>query len=59
MNPNAKRKNKILKAVTVLAVIVALISAMCVDSESWIPTVILGISVGWLALFTIANVPYK
>lgn len=48
---------KILKALTIVAVIVMLISACAIDSDSWIPYIVCGISNAWLVLMTIANMP--
>ena len=49
--------NNILITITIIAIILAFLAAMSLDSGTWIPTVILGVCVGWLALFCIANLP--
>ena len=46
---------KILKAITVTAVIMLILSVCAIDSNSYIPTVIAFICEGWLALMTYAN----
>lgn len=48
---------KILKALTIIAIIVAILSACALDSESWLPYTACGISSAWLFLITIANAP--
>ena len=50
-----RTKNRILKTITVTAVILAVLSACCVDSESNIPIIVLMISAAWLFLFCLAN----
>ena len=49
------RKNRILKTITAVAVIAGLISACCLDSESKVPMVVLGISLAWTSLFVLTN----
>lgn len=48
-------KNKILKGLLKVSVILATLSACAVDSESYIPIVVCAISLGYIALFVIAN----
>lgn len=55
MNPRIRRKNKILKVSAVTAIAVGILAAMCLDMDSWIPTIILAICVGYLTIFAIAN----
>ena len=50
-----KTKNRILKGITITSVIMAILSIMCLDSDSWIPVIVLGISVAWILLFSVAN----
>ena len=50
-----RTKNKILKTITGTAVIFAVLSACCVDSESNIPIIVLMICAAWLLLFCAAN----
>jgi hypothetical protein len=50
-----KRKNKILKATTYIAIFGALISGCCLDSKSYIPMVILGICLLYISLIALAN----
>lgn len=50
-----REHNNLIKAITIVAVIMAILSALCLDSESWIPVIVLAICSGWLLLFTIAN----
>lgn len=50
-----KMKNKILKTITILAGVLMFISICCLDSESWIPAIVLGICMAWLGLFLLAN----
>ena len=48
-------KNKILKTITTIAVIGALVSACCLDSKSKLPMYTLGGCVVYLTLFALAN----
>ena len=48
-------KNKILKAWAYLNLIAWCIAACAIDSDSWIPTIIVGITTVWLTLFAYAN----
>ena len=50
-----KIKNFILKSITWVASILFLLSACALDSESMIPSIVLLVSMGWLALFIYAN----
>lgn len=48
---------KILKVLTKIAIILMILSACALDSDSWVPTIICAISGAWLVLITIANTP--
>lgn len=48
---------KILKGITKLCIIVGLISACCLDSESWLPKIICLVCSVWLLLIAVANTP--
>lgn len=48
-------KNRILKWLTIINFISALMMACAVDSESLIPVIVLAVNVSYLFLFTIAN----
>lgn len=50
-----KRKNKILIGLLKINVLLAILSACALDSESIIPMIVCGVSVAYIALFTIAN----
>ena len=50
-------KNAIIKTITTIAVIVALLDACCLDSNSWIPIVVLWICIVWICLVAVANFP--
>ena len=50
-----KIKNAILKTISIIAVLIAVLSISALDSPSILPLVTLWASMGWLALFTIAN----
>ena len=50
-----KAHNFILKSITYVAFVLFLLSACAVDSESWIPTIVLFVSMSWLSLFAYAN----
>ena len=54
MNPR-KKHNRRVKVVTVVMVIVAIISGLSLDSDSWIPAVTLGVSLIYLSIFCKAN----
>ena len=51
----AKIKNTILKTISTISVLIAVLSISALDSPSILPLVTLWASMGWLALFTIAN----
>ena len=52
----AKRtKNKILKTITGISIILNLLSVMCIDGESYIPYIVILICTCWLVLFYMAN----
>ena len=48
-------KNKILKAVTTVAAMAFILSGCALDSHSYIPHVICGVSLLWLVLMVIAK----
>lgn len=48
---------KILKALTIIASIIFLVSVSCLDNGFWWPCITGGISAAWLLLMTIANMP--
>lgn len=48
-------KNKILKAVTTVASLALIVAGSCLDSHSYVPHIICGVSLTWLALFLMAN----
>lgn len=48
---------KILKIITVINLIIAILSACCLDSESWLPEILCLISSAWLLLIAVANTP--
>lgn len=51
----AKIKNAILKSISTISVLIAVLSVSALDSPSILPLITLWASMGWLALFTIAN----
>jgi hypothetical protein len=48
-------KNKILKAISGVAAMVFITSGCALDSQSWLPYIVCGVSLAWLVLFFIAN----
>ena len=50
-----KIKNAVLLTVTKIAALALVISVCCVDSDSYIPTIVLLVSMAWLWLFLKAN----
>lgn len=48
-------RNRKIKIKLAINVVIFLLSAMALDSESVLPLIICGISATWLLLFTIAN----
>lgn len=48
---------KILKGITALAVVGAVLGAAMADSESNVPIIVLGVSLAWLVLICAANRP--
>ena len=54
---HAKRKNKVLKTITGISIILNLLSVMCIDGESYIPYIIIIICTCWELLFYEANKP--
>lgn len=46
---------KIVKGITILAMILVLVSIFALDSESDVPAIVCFISYVWLGLFVIAN----
>ena len=56
MNMNRKRrKNRRLKITTWIAGVGAIMSACCLDSDSYIPIAVCAVCTLWLSLFAIAN----
>jgi len=56
---NKREHNRILKAITIVAVVIGLLSLQCLDSESWIPAIVSIICGAWLILFAVANTEHK
>lgn len=50
-----KLKNIILKTVAYIMVFLFLLSGCALDSNSWVPCIVCGASLAWLALFAYAN----
>lgn len=50
-----KIKNTILKSISTISVLIAILSVSALDSPSILPLITLWASMGWLTLFTIAN----
>lgn len=50
-----KTKNRILKTITAITGILSFLAILSLDSESWIPAIVLGICMAWLGLFLLAN----
>lgn len=50
-----KIKNCILKGTAMLASVTFIMSACCLDSESWLPFILCMVSMTWLAVFAYAN----
>lgn len=48
-------KSKILKTIAWITAIVGIISACCLDSDSYIPSIVCGICAFWWILFGYAN----
>ena len=48
-------KNKILKTITVIMVVLFLLSASALDGDTYIPHIVCAISEAWIVLFLIAN----
>lgn len=48
-------RKKILKTITTIEVVLAILSGMALDSESYIPMITMFISLAWLLPFTIVN----
>ena len=46
---------KILKIVSCITAVLGILSACCLDSESWIPSIVCGVCLGWWTLFGYAN----
>lgn len=55
MRRKGRIKNRILKTVTWVAVIVGLYSACAVDSQSWVPVIVCVACLSWIGIFTYAN----
>ena len=52
---HAKRKNKVLKTITGISIILNLLSVMCIDGESYIPYIVIIVCTTWLTIFYTAN----
>lgn len=50
-----KIKNTILKSTATIMSALAFIAAFSADTESWIPTIVCLVCMGWLALYSYAN----
>ena len=48
-------KNKIIKTITVIMVVLFLLSASALDGDTYIPHIVCAISEAWIVLFLIAN----
>lgn len=46
-------KTKVLKTITVIALVVLVLAACCVDSDSWIPSIVCLVCEAWLTLMLI------
>ena len=51
-------KNKVLWMITNINVISLILMIMAVDSETWIPFIIMCVNMAWLLLFGIVNIDY-
>lgn len=51
-------KNKILWTITGINIISMIIMACAVDSETWIPTIIMCVNLAWLLPFVVVNRDY-
>lgn len=51
----SKLRNKILWVITYSAFMLVFISASAMDTNSWVPTITLMVSLAWLLLFSLAN----
>ena len=47
--------NRVIKTITTIAGIIAILSICCLDSQSYIPFISLAISGTWVFLFLLAN----
>lgn len=52
-------KNRLIIGSVYLAIIVFIVSALFIDSASWIPTIVCGVSEAWMAFIFVANLPKK
>lgn len=52
-------KNKLIIGSVYLAIIAFVISAMFIDSDSWIPAIVCIVSEIWITFILIANLPRK
>lgn len=52
-------KNRLIIGSVYLSIIAFVLSALCIDSESWIPTIICGVSEAWMAFIFVCNLPKK
>lgn len=51
-------KNMILKTITLIAIYTMAMSALAVDSSSWVPTILFSASLCWVAMFFTVNYKY-
>ena len=51
----AKEHNKIVITTTIMVLIITIFSISCLDSESWIPVIILAVCAVYFLLFFLAN----
>ena len=49
-------KNRLIIGSVYVSVIVFVLSALCIDSQSWIPTIICGVCDAWLLFILYCNV---
>lgn len=50
-------KDKVLVALFIINIVLVFISILCLDSRSWIPTIVCGCGSLYLLAFTYANTP--
>ena len=54
-NLKAKVHNAILWIITYIAFFLFMLSGSCIDSDSWIPPVVMIVSLGWMLCFAKVN----